>query len=107
MKRSGTAIDQAISAAMSLVPTLEFVRALMVCCGYDVEPRKERGAAMPTTSELTSSMSPTNVIPTNEQTTEDTSTEEILEEPVEEELEEMEEELIIEDFTIDGICGVY
>ena len=39
-----------------------------------------------------------------------TSTEETLIESTDEgtlEMEELDEELIIEDFTIDGICGVY
>ncbi len=49
--------------------------------------------------DSTSMPNPTNTV------AEETST---IDEPSEEmELEELDEELIIEDFTIDGICGVY
>ncbi len=49
--------------------------------------------------DITSTFNPTNTV------VEETST---IDETAEEmELEELDEELIIEDFTIDGICGVY
>ena len=50
-------------------------------------------------SNSTSTINPTNTIAEETSTIEET-TEDI-------ELEELDEELIIEDFTIDGICGVY
>ena len=43
---------------------------------------------------------PTNPIEEETTTLDETTSEEL-------ELEELDEELIIEDFTIDGICGVY
>ncbi len=43
---------------------------------------------------------PTNIVEEETTTLDETSSEEL-------ELEELDEELIIEDFTIDGICGVY
>jgi mycofactocin precursor len=48
----------------------------------------------------------TNQAATTEQTMDDSATQAPTDEATLEE-EEWEEELIIEDFTIDGICGVY
>ncbi len=50
--------------------------------------------------ESTSTLNPTNTVVEETSTIDETSSEEL-------ELEELDEELIIEDFTIDGICGVY
>ncbi len=51
-------------------------------------------------SDSTSMLNPTNTAVEETLTIDETSSEEM-------ELEELDEELIIEDFTIDGICGVY
>ncbi len=49
-----------------------------------------------------------NSIPTNNPTNTTEEETSLVEETTEDiELEELDEELIIEDFTIDGICGVY
>ncbi len=50
--------------------------------------------------DSTSTLHPTNTVVEETSTIDETSSEEM-------ELEELDEELIIEDFTIDGICGVY
>ncbi len=47
-----------------------------------------------------STLNPANTVVEETSTLDETSSEEM-------ELEELDEELIIEDFTIDGICGVY
>ncbi len=47
-----------------------------------------------------SMLNPTNTIVEETTTLDETASEEL-------EFEELDEELIIEDFTIDGICGVY
>ncbi len=49
--------------------------------------------------DITSMLNPTKTV-VEETSTIDETSEEM-------ELEELDEELIIEDFTIDGICGVY
>ncbi len=55
-------------------------------------------------ADISSTVNPTNQAVEQNATT-GVPTPEILEEEIE--LEELDEELIIEDFTIDGICGVY
>ena len=50
--------------------------------------------------DSTSTLNPTNIVVEETSTIDETESEEM-------ELEELDEELIIEDFTIDGICGVY
>ncbi|GAC1425991.1 MAG: hypothetical protein PVS3B3_00030 [Ktedonobacteraceae bacterium] len=50
--------------------------------------------------DSTSTHNPTNTVVEETSNIDQTSSEAI-------ELEELDEELIIEDFTIDGICGVY
>ena len=50
--------------------------------------------------DSTSTLNPTNNVVEETSIIDETSSEEL-------ELEELDEELIIEDFTIDGICGVY
>ena len=50
--------------------------------------------------DSTSTLNLTNAVVEETSTIDETSEEEM-------ELEELDEELIIEDFTIDGICGVY
>ncbi len=50
--------------------------------------------------DSTPTLNSTNSVVEETSTIDETSSEEM-------ELEELDEELIIEDFTIDGICGVY
>lgn len=76
----------------------------MICLKHNVELDKQqkRGTFMIDPTLSTSESPVIEQTPMVEETTEQTPT---LDEPALE--EEIEEELIIEDFTIDGICGVY
>ena len=57
------------------------------------------------TDTTTTTIEPTNDVATEQDSTLDTQDTSSSEDDFE--FEELDEELIIEDFTIDGICGVY
>ena len=90
----------------------------MVCLLHDVvivanDLRIDWGSTMPDISTLPTLPTDTTIKPTNDVTTEQDSTletqdtQDISSSEDDFEFEELDEELIIEDFTIDGICGVY
>ncbi len=72
----------------------------MICLNHNVElEHQKRGRPMADIALPTNAAPITEPTPTTEETTEQ-APDIFLD-------EEIEEELIIEDFTIDGICGVY
>jgi len=75
----------------------------MICLKHNVElEQQKRGTSMADITLPTNAAPITEPTPTTEETTEQApTTDDIFLD------EEIEEELIIEDFTIDGICGVY
>lgn len=67
-------------------------------------------STLPTLPTLPTDTTITTIDPTNDTTTEQDTSLETHDAPSSDddfEFEELDEELIIEDFTIDGICGVY
>ena len=67
-------------------------------------------STLPTLPTLPTDTTTTTIEPTNDTATEQDASLETQDTPSSDddfEFEELDEELIIEDFTIDGICGVY